>query len=395
MTTPPIHDWWLHIGRTVWGQWYGPVERRYIGRPTPPKAIVLHIQEGSSTGSWVHFHDVKASSHVFVNKDGSIWRLVPESDRAWTNGDVRSPNAKAIRLMNLYGWDPNNWTLTIETEGFTHEWPKAQEQLDAVVWQIRTWMERYDIPLEHVLRHADINSETRSQCPGDAFFAYVINELRNDAGHAVSPAPSLYVEARPVMNGNGRWDGLKDVKVNDVVFHADKRQVTTSVNLNRRQWASTASDLTGPVVPANTKANVLGWCNGEEIDGERRWWIGSGGSRLWVGGTVEKPSVSQPHDGPDQDPREHTPVVLNGVVFYHVGEHGEGRNVTLTSDAHKRRWAGSDSASLGVVEVGSTVTAYYWCIGEEVDKEKVWWVLGKDLHSAPRMWSGATDSRPL
>src|SRR5687768_8323800 len=149
--SPVIIDRWLHVAQSG----YSAVNRRYVGRfGYNPKIIVLHIQEGSNWGSWQHFHTVSASSTVLIGKNGEIWRLVPESDGPWTNGDVASPTAIGWEIINKWGADPNPYSLTIETEGFTgQDVPDAQ--LKAVVWQIHTWMVKYDIPLRYVIRHAD------------------------------------------------------------------------------------------------------------------------------------------------------------------------------------------------------------------------------------------------
>src|SRR6478609_1775007 len=150
--TPTIIDKYLHVAQDG----YAGVNRRYIGA-NEHKIIVLHIQEGTSWGSWTWFHNTTASSTVFANRDGSIWRLVPEADAPWTNGDVSSPTAAGWRVINAYGDDPNYYTLSIETEGYASSnnamgwqaWPKPQAQLDAVVWQVKDWMQRYNIPIEN------------------------------------------------------------------------------------------------------------------------------------------------------------------------------------------------------------------------------------------------------
>jgi hypothetical protein len=104
--------------------------------------------------------------------------------------------------------------------------------------------------------------------------------------------------------------------------------------------------------------------------------------------------VDKPNDAPDSDGKDFTPVVVNGTLFYPVGEHGRGRKITVIKDADKRQWAGATSKSLGVLSAGTDVTTYYWCLGEKVDGESVWWVLGKDINEAARLWAGVTDSRP-
>src|SRR5690606_15071152 len=199
-----------------------------------------------------------------------------------------------------------------------------------VVWQIRTWMKKYNIPIENVLRHADLNQCTRPNCPGNAFFNYVMAALLKGGDLPVAPPVgtdnSQYAVAQPVKVKGKAWDGAKDVEVNGVTFHADKRTVTTDGVLNCRQWASSTSGLTRAALAAGEKVEVLGWCVGEAVSGENRWWVTKYGTRLWVGGTVEKPKVAaKPEDKPDTDGLA---KVVNGVVFYPAGFDDKGKEIT-------------------------------------------------------------------
>jgi hypothetical protein len=103
-----------------------------------------------------------------------------------------------------------------------------------VVWQVEDWMQRYNNPASMIFRHADINEESRRHCPGDSIYNYVIATLADSKA----------------------WDGFKDATINGVVFHADKRQVTTTGVLNQRQWASTSSDLTAAAKAEDAKIKV-------------------------------------------------------------------------------------------------------------------------------------------
>jgi hypothetical protein len=395
--TPTIANKYLHETQSG----YAGVERRYRGRGgMSPKIIVLHIQEGSSWGSWTWFHQVSASSTIFANKNGSIWNLVPEGDAPWTNGDVKSPSAKAVAVMNKFGWDPNYYTLSIETEGFTGEWPKAQAQLDAVVWQIKTWMRKYNIPKEMIFRHADFNSVSRSRCPGDAFFNYVMKALDGTEvpTHAVVVSPETVTPMPLIANGE-KWNGLKDVTVNGVEFKADKRSVTVDADvLNGRQWASTVSRRTNTPKTKGQTISVLGWANGEDIDGELRWWIAADGTRYWVGGTAQKPSATAVVTAPaDKSEDDTEPVVINGVVFYPLGPDGKGREITIQANGNVREWASTDSNIIGSVKKGDKVFCDYWTGGEEVSGENIWYaVADKDPNNigSGRLWAGLAVERP-
>ena len=133
-----------------------------------PRAIVLHIQEGRTFGSldwWVHGPGVQASATVMIQFDGSILRVIPEEHGPWTNGDVNNPTPQASQLLALEG-NPNIWTLSIEAEGWWNG-DHPQPQVDAIVWQVRQWQQRYGIPTSMVLPHSSINSIDRANCPGN------------------------------------------------------------------------------------------------------------------------------------------------------------------------------------------------------------------------------------
>lgn len=134
-----------------------------------PKVIVLHIQDGVTAGSldwWAN--NVQASSTVLINKDGSIVRCIPEGSGPWTNGDSEKPTSIGQRVINQFGPYPNEYSLTIEAEGYSAG-PMPDAQLQAICWQCWDWMDRYKIGIDNVIRHADINSVTRSTCPGDYY----------------------------------------------------------------------------------------------------------------------------------------------------------------------------------------------------------------------------------
>lgn len=386
---PRIVDKWLHVAQDG----YPAVERRYVGRfGMKPKIIVIHIQEGYNLGSWQHFHSVTASSTVLIGKNGDIWRLVPESDAPWTNGDVQGASAFAWKIMNTWGADPNVYTLSIETEGFTGDWPKSDAQLKSVVWQVYEWQKQYNIEDVYVIRHAEINSVSRRYCPGDAYYNYLIAELGK---LDISPIQETkYGAASPVMVDGVKWDGTKDVIVNGVKFYSDPRTVTTDKRVNVHVYADSKSLFTRNTLEVGQDFNVLGWVRGENVDGEDRWWITKYFSRVWVGGTSDKPE-----DGADTLP-EKLPggaLIVDGVVYYPAKQDGKNRKLTVIRKANLRKRASTKSSVLGAVAKGDELEAEYWCFGEGVNNENAWWVLtdpnGAIEHGA-RIWIAATNARP-
>jgi len=133
-----------------------------------PRAIVWHIQDGSTPGSlawWLDGPNVSASATVMIQRDGSILRVIPEAHGPWTNGDVNAPTDWGRRVAALGNGDPNAVTLSIEAEGKPwDEMPAAQDA--AIIWQTRDWMARHGIAAADVGPHAALNSVSRPNCPG-------------------------------------------------------------------------------------------------------------------------------------------------------------------------------------------------------------------------------------
>ena len=383
------------------------------------RAIVIHVQEGNNSGTKQHFRSVLASSTVLIAKSGLIERLVPESKAPWTNGDVNGPDQLAIALMNRYGWDPNTWCLTIENEGYSGGLPYTDAQFKSNVWQVWQWLQDYPtIETAHIMRHGQVNSVTRASCPDPAphtFFKAVVAAITGSTVPVTPNAPTeIYRPAWPVVSDTGiAWDGLHDLittnaKGEKTVWHADKRTVTVSVDtLNCRQWASSTANLVRKPVVKGEKISVLGWVEGEEVDGERRWWVSTYGTRLWSGGTAETPAKAapkptRPDDGvsrPDYgNNRDAIPVVLNGNTYYPVERKGDKatRTMRFIVNGNVRLWAATHQWSpvQRVQPKGSAVEVSHWVKGESVEGNDKWFVIaeGKDpIRTGGRIWSGLVE----
>jgi hypothetical protein len=193
-------------------------------------------------------------------------------------------------------------------------------------------------------------------------------------------AGPVWAERYAVLNPDGsEWTGDKDLDINGVIFHADVQTVrTASELLNVRQFAATDGALTRAPMKAGEEFEVVGWVNGEEVAGERRWWITKHFSRVWVGGTEQKPSENKPEDPADNVPLPGVPdgpKIVNGVRFYPLGEDGEGREITAARDAEVRQWASDESEVRYTVSEGDKLFATHWIHGKEIDGEDVYWVL--------------------
>ena len=198
---------------------------------------------------------------------------------------------------------------------------------------------------------------------------------------APAPKPSIYGPAQVVALPDGTaWDGLHDFDVNGVIFHGDVRRVTaTRDNVECHQWATFDSLFTRGPLAKDAEFGVIGWVNGEEKDGERRWWITKAGTRIWVGDTDENPALDIPDDPADNPVIPGVPSgpkVVDGVRYYFIGAEGEGRDITVvTSKANVRKYPRLDAPVTRVVVNGAVEHATHWSIGETVGEENVWWRL--------------------
>jgi hypothetical protein len=257
------------------------LSRCYPGRQgAQPRFIVLHTQQGNTKGSLEHWvagtykgehgkrHPIKASSTVMVQRDGSILRVIPEEHGPWSNGEVKRPTAQSAQLRALAGsGSVNIHCLTIEAEGNPQD-VMPESELRTIVWQVRDWMERYDIPLDNILPHSSIDSVDRGFCPGDYYHRVMVA-----FGRYPDPSPPPLYDGQPKT-------------VNDVVFHPYRRRVT-STGVNQRLWATPTAPLTGPLIPAGEPIEIDYWIKGEAVDGNDVWLVKQTGPRIWSGGVQE------------------------------------------------------------------------------------------------------------
>lgn len=128
-------------------------------------AIVDHIMEGSMAGTLEWFgaaRDNPSSAHYGVGKDGTIVQYVKDEDTAWHSGKVVRPTSE---LYAEIGGNPNDWTIGIEHEGWSHE-PATPAQIEASAELHALLSRRHGIPLDrrHVILHREIRAD--KTCPG-------------------------------------------------------------------------------------------------------------------------------------------------------------------------------------------------------------------------------------
>jgi N-acetylmuramoyl-L-alanine amidase len=156
-------------------------EARAGGRA--PDMILLHYTGmQSSLAALARLRDgggsERVSAHYFIDEDGTITQLVPETRRAWHAGTAFWDGETDI----------NSRSIGIEIVNSGHEfgYPDFQShQIDAVIALCRDIIARRKIRADRVLAHSDV-APGRKQDPGERFPWERL--YRAGVGHWVAPA---------------------------------------------------------------------------------------------------------------------------------------------------------------------------------------------------------------
>nr|DAL24626.1 MAG TPA_asm: N-acetyl-anhydromuramyl-L-alanine amidase [Caudoviricetes sp.] len=141
--------------------------------------ICWHIADGTYNGtiSWEKDSSSRVSSHFVLGKNGEVAQLVPLDMAAWTQGGIRNPTHPYVK--SHLSVNPNQYCVSIECEGFWKEtkgkltdaqFNSAVELTKHIVSEVKK-LYNVDIPIdrEHMIGHCEINTVTRSHCPGELF----------------------------------------------------------------------------------------------------------------------------------------------------------------------------------------------------------------------------------
>lgn len=177
-----------------------PISRNYGGLRSSTRGVVLHVaaSEAKSLRGWFNNPDARASSHLYVRRDGTIEQYVSMDHTAWTSGSGSAS------------------TVGVETQGMgSGEWTGAQ--VTALVRIVQWCQDRYGFPLRamtsskagqegvgwHALgvprRRGDKTSQTGGQlwsssagkvCPGAQRIRQIPEIVTRAGGKAATPAPA-------------------------------------------------------------------------------------------------------------------------------------------------------------------------------------------------------------
>jgi len=171
----------------------------YGSRGEPPNLrpinmLVLHytgMQSAEAALDRLCDPEAKVSSHYLVEEDGTVWRLVPEMQRAFHAGVSCWQGER----------DLNHVSVGVEIVNPGHEWgyrPFPEAQIRAVELLCRDIASRHRIPPYRVVGHSDIAPDRKSD-PGELFDWPRLAR----AGIGLWPPP-----AAKAARGRGRGVGL-------------------------------------------------------------------------------------------------------------------------------------------------------------------------------------------
>lgn len=118
-------------------------------RPRPISCILLH-HTGSATAAgtlaWFAKPESRVSSHVVIDKDGSIYRVVPDTEAAWHAGKSALHGAENVNAFSL--------GVELVNTGDGEPYPEAQLQAAAQWCAVKS--KAYRVPLNRICAHADV-----------------------------------------------------------------------------------------------------------------------------------------------------------------------------------------------------------------------------------------------
>lgn len=174
-----------------------------------PKLICVHVQQGYNDLYQEFLNrpaDNQADCTIWSKQDGTLVRLLKDSDTPWTNGDVSAPDMTnpIIGGMVLAGvTNTNAYSYTIEHQGFADRgFNNAQVEATARMCAYWCYINGWEPSRDRIVGHYQVGNH--KNCPGPLFpFARVVTRakeiLDSEGSSHVSDSttpPKLY-EANP------------------------------------------------------------------------------------------------------------------------------------------------------------------------------------------------------
>lgn len=221
-----------------------------------PEAIVIHIMEGtlSGTDSWFGSTKSVVSAHYGIALNGDIHQYVKEEDTAWHAGRVDNPSWQLIKPGKTKSYiNPNYYTIGIEHEGNEYsKWSDLLYQTSATL--IKDICERNHIPFDrqHIIGHHEIYS--KKTCPG-----YVVN---------INKLIAL-----------AKGESFEETKPTSEIVGS----VITNSRLKIRTGSPTLSAPVKTIVNSGTQLKYSSLVKGEDVQGVSDWYTDGNNSFWWSG----------------------------------------------------------------------------------------------------------------
>ncbi|MBV1701340.1 MAG: N-acetylmuramoyl-L-alanine amidase [Hyphomicrobiales bacterium] len=160
----------------------GPVSPNHGVRFAAVHSIILHytgMETAAGALAWLCNPASEVSSHYFIEEDGTIRQLVPESRRAWHAGNSFWAGETDLNSRSI--------GIEIVNPGHLTDCPPfAPAQIASVIALCRDIGTRHSIAPQNILAHSDI-APARKRDPGEAFPWGQLHAA--GIGHYVPPAP--------------------------------------------------------------------------------------------------------------------------------------------------------------------------------------------------------------
>ena len=126
------------------------------GRIITPTHIILHHTGGSYAGSvsWCLNPASKVSYHCIIARSGKRTILAPPTARTWHAGVSSWQGRKNC----------NDFSIGLAWEGDTYQTPLSEDAILSAVEYLLPILDKFKIPLSHLLRHADIAPGRKTDC---------------------------------------------------------------------------------------------------------------------------------------------------------------------------------------------------------------------------------------
>lgn len=244
-----------------------------------PDIIVNHITAASTASSsinWFLNADSEASSNYIVDKDGTVYEMVPIEQAAWANGTTSNGDNRDYRkatntIVKSRSHNANLYTVSIEhvNEGGG---ALTDAQLAATIElhkYIRSEVQgiygrTISADREHIIGHCEITPITRPNCPGKNFpWDKLMQGLTSTVPAAATPAVTgltLDTSSKDMASGE-KYTVLARCKDKPTIMTAGSDVIRASdprLDSKGRGWLIDITALPPPVRYAHIVVSAAG-----------------------------------------------------------------------------------------------------------------------------------------